>query len=48
MEPFGANDLTGFQPWHLFINEALAVGNTKDIGFILGAKDSWARDWLHV
>ena len=50
MEPrtFGANDLTGFQSWHFFINDALAVGDTKDIGFFLGAEDSWAGDWLHV
>jgi hypothetical protein len=50
MEPrtFGANDLTGFQSWHLLINDALAVGDPEDIGFFLGAKDSWAGDRLHV
>jgi hypothetical protein len=48
MEPFGANGLTGFQSWHLSINDALAVADTKDIGFFLSAKDSWARDRLHV
>jgi hypothetical protein len=47
-EPFGANGLTGFQSRHLSINDALSVGDTKDIGFFLSAKDSWARDRLHV
>jgi hypothetical protein len=37
-----------FQAWHLLINDALAIDDTKDMGFFLGAEDSWAGDWLHV
>ena len=36
------------QAWHLLINDALAIGDTEDIGFFLGAEDSWAGDWLQV
>jgi hypothetical protein len=45
---FGAIDLTGFESWYLLINHALAVGDTEDIGFFLGAKESRAGDSLHV
>jgi hypothetical protein len=43
------NDLAGFESWRLLlISDALAVGDTKDIGFFLGTKDSWAGNWLHM
>ncbi|MCC2644201.1 MAG: hypothetical protein K0S45_4614 [Nitrospira sp.] len=48
LRPFGMNDLTGFESWPLLINDALAVGDSEDIGFFLGAKDSWAGNWLHM